>query len=167
MQIYINKDGQQHGPYTVEQLQEYLQQGHFTPQDHACYDGQNWVTVGQVPGLAAGGQAAAAQPQAAAQQAAQQPAQAQAAAQQFPKETKIRIQWKPKMKEYKAIIYQEGMLGSLLLGQSKVDPIKLTNFLNANATEGWRVVTMDKDQRRMLLFFKREALVIIMERDKQ
>ena len=71
------------------------------------------------------------------------------------------------MKEYKAIIYQEGMLGSLLLGQSKVDPIKLTNFLNANATEGWRVVTMDKDQRRMLLFFKREALVIIMERDRQ
>ena len=153
MQIYINKDGQQHGPYTVEQLQEYLQQSHFTPQDQACYDGQNWVTVGQVPGLAAGGQAAAAQPQ--------------AAAQQFPKETKTRIPQKPKMKEYKAVIYQEGMLGSLLLGQSKVDPIKLTNFLNANATEGWRVVTMDKDQRRMLLFFKREALVIIMERDRQ
>ena len=153
MQIYINKDGQQHGPYTVGQLQESLQQGHFTPQDHACYDNQNWVTVGQVPGLAAGGQAAAAQPQ--------------AAAQQFPKETKTRIPQKPKMKEYKAIIYQEGMLGSLLLGQSKVDPIKLTNFLNANAKEGWRVVTMDKDERRMLLFFKREALVIIMERDRQ
>ena len=153
MQIYINKDGQQHGPYTVERLQESLQQGHFTPQDQACYDGQNWVTVGQVPGLAAGGQAAAAQPQ--------------AAAQQFPKETKTRIPQKPKMKEYKAVIYQEGMLGSLLLGQSKVDPIKLTNFLNANAKEGWRVVTMDKDVRRMLLFFKREALVIIMERDRQ
>ena len=153
MQIYINKDGQQHGPYTMEQLQESLQQGHFTSQDQACYDGQNWVTVGQVPGLAAGGQAAAAQPQ--------------AAAQQFPKETKTRIPQKPKMKEYKAVIYQEGMLGSLLLGQSKVDPIKLTNFLNANANEGWRVVTMDKDERRMLLFFKREALVIIMERDRQ
>ena len=66
------------------------------------------------------------------------------------------------MKEYKAVIYQEGMLGSLLLGQSKVDPVKLTEFLNTNAAEGWRVVTMDKDQRRMLLFFKREALVIIM-----
>ena len=58
------------------------------------------------------------------------------------------------------------MLGSLLLGQSKVDPVKLTEFLNTNASEGWKVVTMDKDQRRMLLFFKREALVIIMERDK-
>ena len=70
------------------------------------------------------------------------------------------------MKEYKAVIYQEGMLGSLLLGQSKVDPVKLTEFINTNAAEGWEVVTMDKDQRRMLGFWKREALVIIMERDK-
>ena len=58
------------------------------------------------------------------------------------------------------------MLGSLLLGQSKVDPVKLTQFLNTNAAEGWRVVTMDKDIRRMLLLWKREALVFILERDK-
>ena len=70
------------------------------------------------------------------------------------------------MKEYKAIIYQEGLLGSLLLGQSKVDPVKLTQFLYTNAAEGWRVVTMDKDIRRMLLLWKREALVFILERDK-
>lgn len=74
--------------------------------------------------------------------------------------------WAILMKEYKAVIYMEGALGSLLLGQSKVDPIKLSSFLNANAAEGWRVVTMDKDQRRMLLFWKREALVFILERDK-
>ena len=70
------------------------------------------------------------------------------------------------MKEYKSVIYQEGMLGSLVLGQSKVDPVKLTQFLNTNAAEGWRVVTMDKDIRRMLLLWKREALVFILERDK-
>lgn len=69
------------------------------------------------------------------------------------------------MKEYKAIIYQEGMLGSLLLGASKVNPVKLSEFLNRNAKEGWRVVTMEKDKRRMLLFFMREAYVIILERD--
>ncbi len=68
--------------------------------------------------------------------------------------------------EYKAIIYQEGMLGSLLLGGAKVDPLKLTEFLNKNAAEGWRVVTMEKDIRRMLLLFKREAYVIVMIRDK-
>ena len=52
MKAYVSKDGQQYGPYSVEQLQEYLRQGNFTAEDLACYDGRNWVTVAQVPGLA-------------------------------------------------------------------------------------------------------------------
>jgi len=68
--------------------------------------------------------------------------------------------------EYKAVIYQESMLGSLLLGGSKVDPVKFSDFLNKNAQNGWRVVTMEKDIRRMLLFFKREAYVVLMMREK-
>ena len=70
------------------------------------------------------------------------------------------------MKEYKVVIYQEKMLGSLILGQSKVDPIRFSEFLNANAEDGWRVVTMEKDIRRMLLFFQREAFMVVMERDR-
>ncbi|MFT4561071.1 MAG: hypothetical protein ACI9BW_000811 [Gammaproteobacteria bacterium] len=70
------------------------------------------------------------------------------------------------MNEYKVVIYQEGMLGSLLLGQSKVNPLKFTEFLNSNAQEGWRVVTMEKDVRRMLLLFSREAYLVILERDR-
>ena len=77
MQIYVNKDGQQYGPYTIEQLHEYVQQGYFTAADHACHDGQNWVTVGQVPGFAGGAQAQPQQPQ-----RAQQPQQQAHAAQQ-------------------------------------------------------------------------------------
>ncbi|CAH1386659.1 DUF4177 domain-containing protein [Candidatus Nitrotoga sp. M5] len=69
------------------------------------------------------------------------------------------------MKQYKVVIYQEGMLGSLVLGSSKVDPVKFTDFLNMNASQGWQVVTMEKDIRRMLLLWKREAYVVIMERD--
>ena len=69
------------------------------------------------------------------------------------------------MKEYKAVIYQEGMLGSILFSASKVDPVKFSIFLNKNAQEGWRVITMEKDMRRMLLFFRREAYVVILERD--
>ncbi|HDT6508944.1 TPA: DUF4177 domain-containing protein [Klebsiella aerogenes] len=69
------------------------------------------------------------------------------------------------MKQYKAFIYQEGMLGSLLFGASKVDPVKFSEFLNKNAKEGWRVVTMEKDIRRMMLFFKREAYVVILEKE--
>ena len=38
------------------------------------------------------------------------------------------------------------MLGSLLLGQSKIDPLKFTEFLNKNARAGWEVVTMEKDE---------------------
>ena len=67
--------------------------------------------------------------------------------------------------EYKAIVYQEGMLGSLLLGASKVNPVKFTEFLNTHAREGWRVVTMEKDIRRMLLLWKREAYVVILARE--
>jgi hypothetical protein len=68
--------------------------------------------------------------------------------------------------EYKVVIYQEGMLGSLLLGGSKVNPLKFTEFLNQNAREGWRVQTMEKDNRRMLLFFSREAYVVILGRER-
>ncbi|MBD3791838.1 MAG: DUF4177 domain-containing protein [Campylobacterales bacterium] len=71
------------------------------------------------------------------------------------------------MKEYKAVIYQEGMLGSLLLGESKINPVRFSEFLNTNAKEGWEVVTMEKDIRRMLLFFKREGYVVIMQREKK
>ena len=67
MNIYVHKDGTQYGPYTLEQLQQYIQQGSFTLQDQACYDGQNWVTIAQVPGIAssvANQSQAATQPQA-------------------------------------------------------------------------------------------------------
>jgi len=69
------------------------------------------------------------------------------------------------MKQYKVVVYQEGMLGSLLLGSSKVDPVRFSEFLNSNASQGWRVITMEKDIRRMLLFWKREAYVVVLEKD--
>ena len=69
------------------------------------------------------------------------------------------------MKEYKVVIYQEGLLGSLLLGASKVDPARFSEFLNENARQGWRVITMEKDIRRMLLLWSREAYLVILERE--
>ena len=58
------------------------------------------------------------------------------------------------------------MLGSLLLGTSKVDPLKFTEFLNTEGEQGWEVVTMEREIRRMLLFFKREAFLVVMKRLK-
>ncbi len=66
--------------------------------------------------------------------------------------------------EYKVAIYRESMLGSLFLAGSKVDPIKFSDFLNKNGHDGWEVVTMEREIRRMLLFFKREAFLVIMKR---
>ena len=66
--------------------------------------------------------------------------------------------------EYKVTVYRESMIGSLFLGGSKVDPLKFTEFLNLNGEDGWEVITMEREIRRMLIFFKREAFVCIMKR---
>lgn len=70
------------------------------------------------------------------------------------------------MKEYKVVLYREGLLGNIFLAGSRVNPVKFSNFLNENAREGWVVKAMDRESRRELLFFKREAFVVIMERDR-
>ncbi len=67
--------------------------------------------------------------------------------------------------EYKVTLYREPLLGSIFLGGSRVDPKRYTEFLNKNAEEGWKVVTMDRESRRELLFFKREAFITILERE--
>lgn len=67
--------------------------------------------------------------------------------------------------EYKVTIYRESMLGSLFLGGSKVDPVKFSEFLNKNGAEGWEVKTMERESRRMLLFFEREAFLVVMQRE--
>ena len=71
------------------------------------------------------------------------------------------------MKEYKTVVYREPLLGSILLGASKINPRKFTDFLNSNAEDGWKVITMEKDIQRTLIFFRREAYVVIMEKDKK
>ena len=46
MQFYVSKDGQQYGPYTAEQLEAYLESGHFTIEDHAICEGwDQWVRL--------------------------------------------------------------------------------------------------------------------------
>ncbi len=69
--------------------------------------------------------------------------------------------------EYKVIVYREGVLGSLLLGASKINPRRFTDFLNENAVEGWRVVTMEKDIQRLYLFWRREAYTVILSRGEE
>jgi hypothetical protein len=71
-----------------------------------------------------------------------------------------------KKREYKVAIYREPLLGSIFLGGSRVDPERYSAFLNKNAAEGWRVITMERELRRELIFFKREAFLTVMEREE-
>ncbi len=66
--------------------------------------------------------------------------------------------------EYKTVIYTEGLLGSVLLGESKIDPERFSDMLNEYGAKGWRVVTMERENRRSVLFFNREAFQVVLER---
>ena len=51
MQVYVHRDGQNMGPYSIGQLRPYLQAGNFTGDDLACHDGANWIALKDVPGI--------------------------------------------------------------------------------------------------------------------
>ena len=52
MLIHIHRDNQQFGPYTLEDLNQYLADGSLLPSDLAWYEGaQGWMHMHQVPGV--------------------------------------------------------------------------------------------------------------------
>ena len=67
------------------------------------------------------------------------------------------------MKTYKVVLFKESFF-SAIPGAGNVDVIKFSELLNKNAAEGWKVVAMEKDIQRVLLFFRREAFLVIMEK---
>jgi len=54
MQITVKRGDQLYGPYTVQELQDFLNQGNFKTSDLASSDGQNWMQISQFPGLGHG-----------------------------------------------------------------------------------------------------------------
>ena len=68
-------------------------------------------------------------------------------------------------KDYLVEVYMESALSSMLLGQSQVDQKGFTRFLNHYAAHGYRVVTIEREIRRLFLFFQREAMVVVLERE--
>ena len=50
--VYVFKDEKVIGPYTVDQLKVFVENGDFLQNDQACFDGKNWATVAEVPGFA-------------------------------------------------------------------------------------------------------------------
>lgn len=60
--------------------------------------------------------------------------------------------------------YSEGAVGTILLGASSFNADKLTDMINTRAKAGFRMVFQVKEQRRMLLFWTRESIVMTFER---
>jgi hypothetical protein len=59
MSYLVNRNGQQFGPYTIQELQQYVGEGRISATDLAWTEGMaEWKTVGQVLGMGATGMAA-------------------------------------------------------------------------------------------------------------
>lgn len=66
--------------------------------------------------------------------------------------------------QYKVIHVVEGGCGTLLLGASGLPIRKLEDRLNEEAAAGWQVVFMVIEQKRFLLFWTREAVLVTLGR---
>jgi hypothetical protein len=66
--------------------------------------------------------------------------------------------------EYKVIDVADGSISSLLLGEGRIETNVLQAYINAQASEGWRMVFMEKVMQRHLVISDRETLMITFER---
>ena len=67
-------------------------------------------------------------------------------------------------REYKGILVMEGGLGTVLLGSSGLPLEKLEVTLNREAADGWQVVFQVIENRRFLLFWNRETVIVTLGR---
>jgi hypothetical protein len=66
--------------------------------------------------------------------------------------------------EYKVIDVADGAISSLLLGNGRIETGVLEAYINAMASEGWRMVFMAKVLQRHLVVAERETLMVTFER---
>ena len=66
--------------------------------------------------------------------------------------------------EYKVIDVADGAISSVLLGEGRIETDVLEAYINAMASEGWRMVFMTKVMQRHMLVSDRETLMITFER---
>ncbi len=63
-------------------------------------------------------------------------------------------------KEYKVLHIVEGGLGTIFLGASGIPIKKMEIALNKEAADGWTLAFQVVEQKRFLLLWKREAVII-------
>ena len=67
-------------------------------------------------------------------------------------------------KEYKVLHVTEGGLGTIIFGASGIPIKQLEVTLNKEALDGWTLIFQVVEQKRFLLFWKREAVIITLAR---
>ena len=68
-------------------------------------------------------------------------------------------------KAFKIEVVTEGAIGTLFLGASKLPVVKMEEVMNRYGANGWDVSFMLIEQKRFLLFWKREAAIITFSKE--
>ena len=68
--------------------------------------------------------------------------------------------------EYRVIHIVEGGCGTILLGSSGIPTEKLEDVLNNEAKDGWQMVFQIVEQKRFLLLWTREAVIVTLGRKR-
>ncbi len=66
--------------------------------------------------------------------------------------------------EYKVIQISEGLFGTIFLGSSRLPVKKMEEEMNKYAATGWQVVFQIIEQKRLLLLWSRETVIITLGR---
>lgn len=66
--------------------------------------------------------------------------------------------------EYKVLHIAEGGCGTIFLGASGVPLKRLEAELNEHAADGWQLVFQTLENKRYLLFWNREAVIVTLAR---
>lgn len=67
-------------------------------------------------------------------------------------------------KEYKVVHIAEGGCGTIFLGSSGLPLKELEARLNEEAADGWQLVFQTLENKRYLLFWSREAVIVTLGR---
>ena len=67
-------------------------------------------------------------------------------------------------REYKVVTIMEGGCGTVLLGAAGIPVKKMEAVLNEHAADGWQLVFQAIEQKRFLLFWTRETVIITLGR---
>jgi len=66
-------------------------------------------------------------------------------------------------KQYRVEIVEEGALGTLFFGSSKLPLDKMETVMNSYGKDGWSVCFQIIEKKRFLLFWERESAIITFE----